>query len=165
MEKGKTVGGSFSSSSPSFTMDLFGPKDSPKSSNSSSSTGHFGSVFGPSSTGIGKDSYKSAIMGNSGTQYGGNAEPGNSDYMNQKNMGEIYGKTNKEKNSNNQNEAADPCYFNSSIYYGGQQVYSPTAHTTNSHHMFKKDGGEEDDDPNGNNSASRGNWWQGSLYY
>ncbi|XP_021894531.1 uncharacterized protein LOC110812148 isoform X3 [Carica papaya] len=31
--------------------------------------------------------------------------------------------------------------------------------------QFKKDGGE--DDGNGNNSpgASRGNWWQGSLYY
>lgn len=44
MEKGKQVG----ASSSSFTMDLFGPKDSSKSSSSSSSL--FGSVFGPSST-------------------------------------------------------------------------------------------------------------------
>lgn len=43
MEKGKQVGGSSSS----FIMDLFGPKESSKSS--SSSTGLFGSVFGPPS--------------------------------------------------------------------------------------------------------------------
>lgn len=32
-------------------------------------------------------------------------------------------------------------------------------------YQFKKDG-NGDDDPNGNNSnsASRGNWWQGTIY-
>nr|GEZ30113.1 hypothetical protein [Tanacetum cinerariifolium] len=39
------------SSSSSFTESLFGPKD-----NGACSSCHFGSVFGPSSTGLGKDS-------------------------------------------------------------------------------------------------------------
>lgn len=165
MEKGNKA----SSSSSSFTMDLFGPKDSSKSSSSSNSV--FGSVFGPSSTGLGKDSYNSGIMGTSPSSSSRNSNSGNvkpvgnySEYhVNQKNRGggENGRKTNKENNY--QNETGEPCYFNSSIYYGGQEVYSPTAQTTNSQHIFKKDGGE--DDPNGNNSASRGNWWQGSLYY
>lgn len=32
---------------------------------------------------------------------------------------------NYSRNSNSQNSGTEPCYFNSSIYYGGQQVYSP----------------------------------------
>lgn len=163
MENGKQVGASASSSS--FTVDLFGPKDSSKSS--SSSTSLFGSVFGPSSTGLGKDSYHPGIMGasrnqDSGCQYG-NAKAGNSDYMYQKNRGESGGRTSKERNSIYQNETAEPCYFSSSIHYGGQEVYSSTAQSTNTQYTLRKDGSE--DDPNGNNSASRGNWWQGSLYY
>ncbi|XP_028962238.1 uncharacterized protein [Malus domestica] len=61
-----------------------------------------------------------------------------------------------------QNEATDPCNLSSSIYYGGQENYSPRTGTTESHqhHTSKKDGSEDDA-----NSASRGNWWQGSLYY
>ncbi|XP_048325545.2 uncharacterized protein LOC125421264 isoform X2 [Ziziphus jujuba] len=71
----------------------------------------------------------------------------------------------KGKDSTYQNESAEPCYFSSSIYYGGQENYSPRTRATESQNVFKKDG--SDDDPNGNNSnsASRGNWWQGSLYY
>ncbi|KAK4777680.1 hypothetical protein SAY87_017867 [Trapa incisa] len=65
-------------------------------------------------------------------------------------------------------ERGDPCHLSSSLYYGGRDVYShspsiiqnPGAYPT-----FKKDG--EKDDPNSVNSqgASRGNWWEGSLYY
>ncbi|KMT05159.1 hypothetical protein BVRB_7g173070 [Beta vulgaris subsp. vulgaris] len=52
--------------------------------------------------------------------------------------------------------------LSSSLYYGGRESYakSPTNQTSTSYPKFKKDGGE--DDPSG---ASRGNWWQGSLYY
>ncbi|XP_027160642.1 uncharacterized protein LOC113761732 [Coffea eugenioides] len=153
MEKGKQVG----SSSSSFTMDLFGPKEPSKSS--SSSTGLFGSVFGPSSTGLGKDSAHSGRKQDFGSQYG-TARNGTSDYINQKSRADT-----KEKSSIYQSETSEPCYFSSSIYYGGQEVYSPTGQNTNSQHVFRRDG--EDDDSNDNNpsSASRGNWWQGSLYY
>ncbi|KAL3523910.1 hypothetical protein ACH5RR_016744 [Cinchona calisaya] len=153
MEKGKQVGGSSSS----FTMDLFGPKETSKSS--SSSTGLFGSVFGPPSTGLGKDCSHSGRIQDYGNQYG-NVKNGTLDYMNQKSRGDS-----RDRSSIYQNETAEPCYFSSSIYYGGQEVYPPTGQSTNPQHAFKKDGG--DDDPNGNDStsASRGNWWQGSLYY
>ncbi|CAK9180243.1 unnamed protein product [Ilex paraguariensis] len=147
MENRKQVGGSSSS----FTVDLFGPKDT--SSSSSSSTGLFGSVFGPPSTGLGRDSSHCVSTGSSkkpdlGGQYG-NAKHGTTGSSTQRNKG----------------ESAEPCYFSSSIYYGGQEVYSPNSQTTGSQQVFKKD--DEHDDPNGNNGngASRGNWWKGSLYY
>ncbi|GMI90292.1 Salt Induced Serine rich [Hibiscus trionum] len=60
----------------------------------------------------------------------------------------------------------EPCNLCSSIHYGGQEnYYSLNTTTTDSLNYLKKN--EEDDDINGSNSsgASRGNWWQGSLYY
>ncbi|GKU92030.1 hypothetical protein SLEP1_g5812 [Rubroshorea leprosula] len=152
MENRKTVGDSSSSS-----LDhLFGPKDS----SSSSSSGVFGSIFPPPSMVHGRDSAHSGIMGSH--YHGGNGKygsPGNTaDYK----KGERSGTA---RSSVYQNETTEPCYFSSSIYYGGQENYSSTKKTTESPQFLKKDGG--DDDPNGSNSnsASRGNWWQGSLYY
>lgn len=157
----KQVGANSSSSS--FTMDLFGPKDSPNSPPpSSSSAGLFGSVFGPSSTGLVRDSSHSKYAASprkqdSGNQYYGTAKHGTTEYKTQRSKGEGGG-------SKYQNETAEPCYLSSSIYYGGQEVYSPNSQSS-TQHMFKRDGGNED--PNGGNAhgASRGNWWQGSLYY
>ncbi|KAL2940444.1 26 kDa periplasmic immunogenic protein [Bienertia sinuspersici] len=69
------------------------------------------------------------------------------------------GENSKNYNYYQQQTIDQPLYYTSSIYYGGQdEVYSPTTRPSESH--FKKS--EQDDDPN---SASRGNWWQGSLYY
>ncbi|KAL7228996.1 hypothetical protein ACSBR2_007651 [Camellia fascicularis] len=123
MENTKQVsgGGSYSSSS-SFTSDLFGPKD--PSSSSSSSTNIFGSVFGPPSTGLGKDSSHTGFMGSMkmndfASQYG-IAKHGTPDNMSQRGKGEA---------------SVEPCYFSSSIYYGGQEVYPSTTHTTVSQHI------------------------------
>ncbi|KVI09883.1 uncharacterized protein LOC112522485 [Cynara cardunculus var. scolymus] len=142
----------------SFTENLFGPKDSPSTSTStsSSSSGLFSSVFGPSSTGLGRDSSHSKNTGSSKKQEYGNGRHSAPDYKTQRGNGE------KQGNPIYQNETVEPSYLSSSIYYGGQEVYSPNHQTSRPHHTFKKDGG--DDDPNGS-SASRGNWWQGSLYY
>ncbi|KAJ0044593.1 hypothetical protein Pint_06390 [Pistacia integerrima] len=146
--KRQATGGS--SSSRNFDH-LFGPKDS-SSSSSSSTTGIFSSIFPPPSTmESGKESSHSGIMGSLKKQ--GESTKAESSIF-----------SSKEKNSIYQNETAEPCYFSSSIYYGGQENYSPRTKTpTESDHASKKDGGE--DDPNGNNanSASRGNWWQGML--
>ncbi|XP_057475230.1 uncharacterized protein LOC130763343 [Actinidia eriantha] len=155
------------SSSSSFTLDLFGPKDN---SSSPSSPGLFGSVFGPPSTGFGKNSSHSGTMEctrkqDFGGQYG-RGKNGTSENTTHRGKGESYDHTSKDKRTNTyQKETTEPCYFSSSIYYGGQEVYSPTSQPTVSQHIFKKDGGDED--PNGSNlnSACRGNWWQGSLYY
>lgn len=52
------------------------------------------------------------------------------DYINQK--GKADG---REKSSIYHSEIVEPCYFSSSIYYGGQEVYSPTGQNTNSQHI------------------------------
>ncbi|XP_022745363.1 suppressor protein SRP40-like isoform X2 [Durio zibethinus] len=168
MENKRQVSGSSSSSSSSsssVSLDhLFGPKDS--SSSSSSTSGIFDTIFPPPSTVLGRDSSHSGMMGswnNQGLPHHG--KYGNPDHTTDS-KGQSSGTTNKDKSSSvYHNETVEPCNLSSSIYYGGQENYSPRKKTTESPHYFKKDGG--DDDPNGNNSggASRGNWWQGSLYY
>ncbi|GAB4827523.1 hypothetical protein Ancab_034406 [Ancistrocladus abbreviatus] len=152
MESSKPLGSysSSSSSSSSIAVELFGPKDA----SSSSSSSIFGSVFGPPPTVKGR--YSSNLHAGNQT---GNAKHGISAHNTY-----TKGQSTKENSSYYQQETVGPCYFSSSIYYGGQEVYSPATCTTDSP-SFKKD--EQDDDLDGGNahSASRGNWWQGSLYY
>ncbi|XP_041004262.1 uncharacterized protein LOC121249573 [Juglans microcarpa x Juglans regia] len=152
MENKKQAG----ASSSSMTLDhLFGPKNP-----SSASSGLFGSIFPPPSTVLGRDSSRNQ---------GGSGKYGTPDIITQNSKaGESVGSSSREKGSNYQNETVEPCYFSSSIYYGGQENYSPRTRSTESPHMFKdkKDAGDDDDSNGSNpNSASRGNWWQGSLYY
>ncbi|CAO2817148.1 unnamed protein product [Amaranthus hypochondriacus] len=128
--------------SSSIADHLFGPKPVTssshiRSSSSSSSSTIFGSVFGPSSMGGERNSGDQ--IGNLIKQYA--SMPGSNSYYQQQTIDQ-------------------PCNFSNSIYYGGQEVYSPTTRSSESH-VFKKDD-KQNDDPN---SASRGNWWQGSLYY
>ncbi|XP_074287286.1 uncharacterized protein LOC141612417 [Silene latifolia] len=146
MEKKSSSSSSSSSSAAnasSYMTELFGPNPSSATNASSgSSSSIFGSVFGPPSTGGRRDGQASNIKHNA---------PG------------FGGKGENSKNSYYQQETIEqPCNYSNSIYYGGQEVYSPTTrNTADSHLTFKKDD-QQDDDPN---SASRGNWWQGSLYY
>ncbi|XWS65920.1 hypothetical protein CRYUN_Cryun05aG0155200 [Craigia yunnanensis] len=159
--KRQVSGSSSSSSSSSVSLDhLFGPKDS--SSSSSSTSGIFGTIFPPPSTVLGRNSSHPGMMGswnNQGLPHHG--KYGNPDHTTDS-KGQSCGTTNKDKSTSSiyQNESVEPCYFSSSIYYGGQENYSPRKKTTESPHYFKKDG--RDGDPNGSNSsgASRGNWWQ-----
>ncbi|KAK1364932.1 suppressor protein SRP40-like [Heracleum sosnowskyi] len=157
-----------SGSSSSF-VDLFGPKDS--SMHSSSSTGLFSSVFGPSSTGLGRDFSRSGLSRtprhqNSAhaTEYG-SAKHETQDYRTPKGSGQIGSVQSKDWSTIYQNETVEPCYFNSSIYYGGQEIYSTNLQSKNTYNTFKKEGGDDDSNGSNLNSASRGNWWQGSLYY
>ncbi|XVF23993.1 hypothetical protein REPUB_Repub13aG0088100 [Reevesia pubescens] len=167
MENKRQVSSGFSSSSSSSSSSsldhLFGPKDF--SSPLSSSSGIFGTIFAPPSTVLGRDSRHSGMRGSWNNPHHG--KYGNPDHATDYSKGQSSGTTNKDKTTSSiyQNETVEPCYFSSSIYYGGQENYSPRKKTNESPQYFKKDG--EDDDPNGNNSsgASRGNWWQGSLYY
>ncbi|KAF8097217.1 hypothetical protein N665_0293s0065 [Sinapis alba] len=63
-------------------------------------------------------------------------------------------------------ETREASYFSSSIYYGGQQHYSPPrtdgSSISPSHHPKETDHDRTDTTTA---SASRGNWWKGSLYY
>ncbi|CAA7060382.1 unnamed protein product [Microthlaspi erraticum] len=138
MEKKKIAAPSSSSS----FDHIFGPKVSPSSS--SPTTGLFKSIFPP----------PSAVM--LGRQVDFGSQGGHMKYQSPNERGERSNK--KEKKSYCNEEIEPPCNLSSSIYYGGQEKYSSTTTTTKD--TYKKDGEEGD-----SKSASRGNWWEGSLYY
>jgi hypothetical protein len=141
------------SSSSSFTSDLFGPKQAAQSA----STGIFASIF-PPPTQVPRRRFSSS---------GEYASSPNQRLVNQEWKAKLsdevsYDATVKYKSSYYQEDREHPCPLSSSIHYGGRDVYSdsPNSQTSGSYPTtFKKDGGEDD------SSASRGNWWQGSLYY
>ncbi|XP_022950232.1 uncharacterized protein LOC111453382 isoform X1 [Cucurbita moschata] len=160
MEGKKHVGAeSESESSSSRTTDPFGSKHS----SYSSTTGIFGSIFAPSSKVLGRDSLLSQAKEGERDSVNGpwipNAEA--QDDNGSHRQKERQEKKDKDMSSIYQEQGAQPCHLSSSIYYGGQDVY---AHPQNSHNFevnsVFKEGGEDD-----SGSASRGNWWQGSLYY
>ncbi|XAR68889.1 hypothetical protein NMG60_11000293 [Bertholletia excelsa] len=146
MERTNRMG---SSSSSSLASDLFGSKES----SGSSSSGILSSIFAPSSKALGRESqhfeYAEKKQG-SGSQDSG-IKPGVQEW-NKQEAGSFY-----------QEQRMQPCHLSSSIYYGGQDIYrsNPQNNTQNSGiPTLNKDRGEDD-----SGSASRGNWWQGSLYY
>ncbi|CAA3010094.1 uncharacterized protein LOC111385429 isoform X2 [Olea europaea var. sylvestris] len=93
-------------------------------------------LFGPN------DSSKPSSSGFVESIFGPNNKYGNSDHMSQ-----------RSKESFNKKEMSSiPYHYNSSIYYGAQDVYSPTSQNTiPQHNTFNKDAGD---------FASRGNWWK-----
>ncbi|XP_055832601.1 uncharacterized protein LOC129901447 isoform X2 [Solanum dulcamara] len=65
-------------------------------------------------------------------------------------------------------DRGEPCPLSSSLFYGGQEdmyIKSSDAQKSLSYPSYKKEGGEYDPSGNNQHTASRGNWWQGSLYY
>ncbi|XP_024028064.1 uncharacterized protein LOC21399963 [Morus notabilis] len=152
MEGKKQVG----SSSSSFTTELFGSKDS------SSSSGIFGSIFPPPSNSkvLERESLHSGTPGKNENfvNKSCNTKSGTADDAFSKES-ESQSQQNRDTTSNYyEQRVQQPCHLSSSIYYGGQDIYSRPPGAENS--TYKKDGTEDD-----SGSASRGNWWQGSLYY
>ncbi|XP_062166702.1 uncharacterized protein LOC133873014 [Alnus glutinosa] len=141
------------SSSPSLTSELFGSKES------SSSSGIFGSIFAPSSKVLGREARHYEVTGRrqDSKNESWQAKPGTDDPF-KSNDSESQSMPNRDMSSIYQEQRVQPCHLSSSIYYGGQETYSHPQNTQSS--VYKKDGGEDD-----SGSASRGNWWQGSLYY
>ncbi|CAN1770141.1 hypothetical protein LINPERHAP1_LOCUS11518 [Linum perenne] len=151
-----------SSSSSSFTSELFGSKDS----SFSSSSGIFGSIFAPSSKVLGRESLRPDMTGKEdpANQPWSTAKLGAPDYNSARsNEGDSQNNSYRDMNSIYQDQRVQPCHLSSSIYYGGQDnvYHHPQSNqSTTSYSTFKKDGTEDD-----SGGASRGNWWQGSLYY
>ncbi|CAL0328254.1 unnamed protein product [Lupinus luteus] len=154
MEGKKQMGSSFSSSS-SFTSDLFGSIQSYPSS----SSGIFGSIFSPSSKILGRESLRSEVSGKIATD-GWTPKIAPQDYIYKGRDGETPSTARKDISSIYQEQRVQPCHLSSSIYYGGQDIYSQPQSTYDSglKFLYKKDGGEDD-----SGSASRGNWWQGMI--
>ncbi|KAG5554032.1 hypothetical protein RHGRI_011785 [Rhododendron griersonianum] len=154
---GKKQMGSSSSSS-SFTTDLFG---STESSALSSSSGIFGSIFAPSSKVFGRESLRSEAVGmkqDSANQVW-NPKTGSQEKTPQSSGGEYQSVPNKDSNPYYQEQRVQPCHLSSSIYYGGQDVYShPQKTQASGYSTVNNEGGEDD-----LGSASRGNWWQGRI--
>ncbi|KAI3423692.1 uncharacterized protein J3R85_010905 [Psidium guajava] len=151
------------SSSSSFTADIFGAKESPPSS---SSTGAFASIFPPPQSAEGRKS-SSEVIGHRQKHHHEN-QVWNSKQGNPESPERASCDTTNRDGLIFREERGEPCHLSSSIHYGGRDVYSqpPGAQTSAPYPKSKKDGGE--DDENGTDSvsgASRGNWWQGSLYY
>ncbi|KAG7564727.1 hypothetical protein ISN44_As10g014810 [Arabidopsis suecica] len=61
-----------------------------------------------------------------------------------------------------QRKESATCNLSSSLYYGGQDVYSQSTHN-HTYNTINKDQNRDNNDAS--SDASRGNWWQGSLYY
>ncbi|OIW01220.1 hypothetical protein TanjilG_10381 [Lupinus angustifolius] len=154
--EGKKQVGSSSSSSSSFTSELFGSNP-----NQSPSSGIFGSIFSPPPKVLGRESLSSQLSAKTSNE-GWNSKIDTQDYKYKCNDGETTSTERKDLSSIYHEQRVQPCHLSSSIYYGGQDIYSQPQNTHNSgfNTLYKKDGGEDD-----SGSASRGNWWQGSLYY
>ncbi|XP_059430524.1 uncharacterized protein LOC132164117 [Corylus avellana] len=143
----------------SFTADLFGAKESPPSS----AAGTFASIFPPPPAVVEKNSSSAEVTGSWQKQnpeiQTWNMKQGTPAISS---GGARCSIPNKDRSSIFQEERVEPCHLSSSLYYGGQDIYSQSPSTqTSGYPLFKENGAE---DENGN-SASRGNWWQGSLYY
>ncbi|XP_051130952.1 uncharacterized protein LOC127251331 [Andrographis paniculata] len=148
MEGGKQSGSSLAS-------DLFGAKDS--SPSASASSGLFGSIFAPPRKVSGMESLHSPKTDKNKYDPAWSAKTEIAADKNNASEGQM----NNSSSYYNQEERLLPLNYSSSIYYGGQDVYSRPQDPQNTFFTtFNKDGGEDD-----SGGASRGNWWQGSLYY
>ncbi|KAL0347367.1 UNVERIFIED_CONTAM: hypothetical protein Scaly_1752700 [Sesamum calycinum] len=116
MEGGKQSGSSFAS-------DLFGAKDS---SAAASSSGIFGSIFPPPPKVMGQESVRSseADKKNDSGNPSWSAKSGVSDNKAVGGEGQSQDTTSKVISSYFQEEKVQPFHYSSSIYYGGQDVYS-----------------------------------------
>ncbi|KAL2502971.1 Encodes a protein involved in salt tolerance [Forsythia ovata] len=153
-------GGKKSQSGSSFTSDLFGSKNS---ASASASSGIFGSLFAPPEKVLGRESLRSfeSWKKDDPANQGWSAKTGVPDNNAPSNEDQSLSRRHKDINSYFQEEKIKPFHYSSSIYYGGQDVYTfPESTQGSSFTTFNKDETEDD-----SGMASRGNWWQGSLYY
>ncbi|CAL5422647.1 unnamed protein product [Camellia sinensis] len=154
MDEKKQMG---SPSSSSFTSDLFGSKES----SASSSSGIFGSIFEPSSKVLGRESVHSKAVEkkqDSPNQVW-STKPGAQDTIPRSGEGENQNIPNRDMSPFYQEQRVQPCDLSSSIYYGGQDIYSQPQTTQGSGYSTVNQDGVEDD----SGSASRGNWWVSIL--
>ncbi|XP_038697469.1 uncharacterized protein LOC119995141 isoform X2 [Tripterygium wilfordii] len=147
MEGRKQV--SKSSSSSSSTSEPFGSRETYPSS---SSDGLFSFIFAPTSKVLGRESLRTELKRQEYANGAWNTNPGRP----------VQSTPNQDMSYIYHEQRVRPSPLCSSILYGGQDVYDhpQSTQSTGVNSVYKKDGTEDD-----SGSASRGNWWQGSLYY
>ncbi|URD74773.1 hypothetical protein MUK42_08548 [Musa troglodytarum] len=147
--------------SASLTADEVARQKEPSLSGKSSSSGYFSTVFPPTSTVMANglpqlDLYRTLNKQSPDT-----------------NTGSAQRKTteNQKKGSGSPSKSIYPsestelAYFGSSVHYGARDFYTTSSATNtcvNRINHYKTYG---EDDSGNSNSATRGEWWQGSLYY
>ncbi|KAL2336530.1 hypothetical protein Fmac_010976 [Flemingia macrophylla] len=149
MEGRKQMGSS------SFTSEVFGSNQSQKSS----ASGIFESMFSPPPKVLGRESLRTEVSDKT-TSDGWNSKVGTYGYNSKGNDSETRTTGHNDMSSIYQDQRVQPCHLSSSIYYGGQDIYSrpKSTHDSGLNCLFKTDGVEDD-----SGSASRGNWWQGNT--
>ncbi|KAJ0928815.1 hypothetical protein HanRHA438_Chr04g0198201 [Helianthus annuus] len=153
--KKQATSSSSSSSSSSLATDLFGPKDS----SSSSSSALFDSMFPPPSK-----AYKREDISYEQPKKNYESTPKRDCLDNEKNK--CQNSKMIDLSAYYEQEVSQPCTLSSSLHYGGQDICI-NPHTTKntpgpgqySTQNYSNNIGEDD------GFATRGNWWQGSLYY
>ncbi|KEH28973.1 hypothetical protein MtrunA17_Chr4g0008731 [Medicago truncatula] len=146
------------SSSP--CSELFGSKQC--HSSSSSSPGIYGSIFSTQSPKIlGRQSVRSEVSSKT-TNDTLNTKTVTQESIFKDNGGEAHKTKKTDMSWLYKGQRAHPCHLSSSIYYGGQDIYPIPQSTQNAafNSKHKNPGGEDD-----SHMATRGDWWQGSLYY
>ncbi|ESW05939.1 hypothetical protein PHAVU_010G005600 [Phaseolus vulgaris] len=150
--------------SSSFTSELFGSiKESHHHPSSSAAGGIFGSIFSPPSKTkvLGRESLRSELSRKIANETRSN-KIGIQDDFSKGSSSKAQNSVNKDMSSIYQDQRVQPCHLSSSIYYGGQDICpSPqSTHNEGFNSLYQNDVGDDDSE-----LASRGNWWQGSLYY
>ncbi|KAJ3668913.1 hypothetical protein LUZ60_010863 [Juncus effusus] len=141
--------------------ELFTRKEKNKSS---SVSGYFTTVFPPAPSVVRKEATQGEIYSGFNKQraesQNGHCYAFNSDGKSQGSPTKKQSNYNKEGKMFNSNESVESPYFGSSVHYGGRDFYgsSPPKTTMETSRSYKDD--EHDD-----SVATRGDWWQGSLYY
>ncbi|XP_073005634.1 uncharacterized protein [Typha latifolia] len=149
---GKASSSSSSSSSSSLVDVIFGKKEEVGSHD-----GYFSGVFPPPSAVMRKDSQNSSKAGN--------ARSGTADRNTQESPSKCQStQLTKDGKPIYSAEPTESPYFGSSVHYGCRDFYpgSPSKNTPETTNTYKN---SEEDSSDSSNYATRGNWWQGSLYY
>ncbi|KAB1225845.1 hypothetical protein CJ030_MR1G005230 [Morella rubra] len=113
---------------PSSLTDLFGAKELPPSA----STGTFASIFPLPSTVAGKNSLSSGAIGTWQKHSGNQTWDMKQGTQAIGKGGGCYSIPNKDRGSIFQEERMEPCHLSSSLYYGGQDIYSHSPSTQSS---------------------------------
>ncbi|CAL4901080.1 unnamed protein product [Urochloa decumbens] len=125
-------------------------------------SGYFSAVFPSSPAGNAKDAKQTDLYAMLNKQSSRGQNGSSVTGLIRSPDGKSHGRTTTYKDGKHSypNESSESPYFGSSVHYGGREFYSSTPQKQPANEPprnYKED--------NSDGSATRGDWWQGSLYY